>query len=317
MEFLFKKTTELTDYEKNAILSLFNEIFNKDRSIYEFTNQYVNNVLGYSYHTLVLEKGILIAHAAYVPAFYYIAGVNKIVVDGIDGMISKNYRDSSVLLDLIQFNRDNLIKSGAQIEIGFPNSYAMKVYSKGKLYKKVGEMSIYALPFRLGGIKPNLRFINIFSILFCRTYVVMVGLFAKRRETKYLIEKDVESYNVTRYKRMDGIYSRVQMDDFEFIYKVIEHEGIRTAFLIDVTKKSARNFNIALRYIIKHNKKEFDLLLYVGNLPFKCHGMIKIPQRFKPKEFNFAIKILDKSLQQETLMNMDNWDLNLSNFDLI
>jgi hypothetical protein len=45
--------------------------------------------------------------------------------------------------------------------------------------------------------------------------------------------------------------------------------------------------------------------------------MIKIPHKFEPKEFNMAVKILDKSLDKETLLNMNNWDVNLSNYDLI
>ncbi len=43
MEFIVKKTTELTSIEKEQILSLFNEVFEKSRTIQEFNNQYLNN----------------------------------------------------------------------------------------------------------------------------------------------------------------------------------------------------------------------------------------------------------------------------------
>jgi len=317
MEYIPKKTTEITDDEKWELLSLFNSIFDKNRTIEVFLNQYVNNILGYSYHILAKDKGRIIGHAADVPAYYFINGVKKIFVDGIDGFVVKEYRDAMTLIEMIQANRDNLKKNGVSVEFGFPNTYAMKVYTKGKIYTKVGEIHTYMLPYRIGGIKKGLKIFNLLSIIFSRLLVSFGYLFASKKVAHYKIEKDEESYNATRYKRMDGVYSRVQINDFEFMYKVKEHEGIRTAFLIDVTKKSARNFYIALRYIIKHNMEEFDLLLYVGNLPFKCHGMIKVPQKFKPKEFNLAIKILDKSLDKETLLKMNNWDVNLSNYDLL
>jgi len=317
MELFFKKSNEISASEKLTILSLFNQVFDKNRTIEEFDRQCLNNIFGYSYHTIIYDNGRLIAHAAYVPSYYFFNDQKVIVVDGIDGMIDKNYRDSSVLIELLQFNRKNLIKNGVQLEIGFPNSYAMKVYAKGKIYKKVGEMSTYVLPFRIGGIKNKLNFLNFLSVVGCRLLVFTSSLFANKKKTNYLLAKDDDSYNETRYKRMDGVYSRVKIHDFEFMYKIILYEGIRTAFLIDVTKKSAYNYNKAIKYILKNEAKNFDLLLYVGNLYFHSCGLIKIPKKFEPKQFNFAIKVLDKSIESSSLYEIKNWDVNLSNYDLI
>lgn len=317
MQFIPKKTNELTESEKQELLSIFNDIFKRDRKMDEFMNQYISNFLDYSFHIIVKNQDRIIGHAADVPAFYLINGVRKIFVDGVDGYIIKEFRDGTTLLEMIQANRENLIKNGISLELAFPNTLAMKVYTKGRLYTKVGEMQTYFLPYRIGGIKKGLKFINFLSVFFSWLSVDIGFLFSSKKIAKYKIEKDAESYNTTRYKSSDGNYSRIQINDFEFMFKVKVHEGIRTLFLIDVTEKSARNFNITIRYILNNFRNEFDLLLYVGNLPFKFHGMIKMPRRFSPKEFNFAIKILDKSLDKEILLDIKNWDLNLSNFDLI
>jgi hypothetical protein len=317
MHYIPKKTTELTESEKQELLSIFNDIFNRNRKIDEFINQYVSNVLGYSFHILAKNEDRIVGHAAYVPAYYLINGVRKIFVDGIDGFIIKEFRDGTTLLELIQANRENLIKNSISLELGFPNTLAMKVYTKGKIYTKIGELQTYFLPYRIGGIKKRLQFLNFLSVFFSWLSVAIGYLFSEKKIAQYKIEKDADSYNATRYKSSDGNYSRVQLDNFEFMFKVKIHEGIRTLFLIDVTEKSARNFNKALQYLFKDQSNEFDLLLYVGNLPFKFHGMIKMPRRFSPKEFNFAFKILDKSLDKEILLDIENWDLNLSNFDLI
>jgi len=150
-------------------------------------------------------------------------------------------------------------------------------------------------------------------MLFCRTWLEVASLFASSEVKPYRIEKDLESYNVTRYKRSDGKYS---FGD-GFVYKIMEYEGIRTVFLIDVFEKSAKNFCRAVKYIIKHEGCNFDILLYPGHLRFAHSGMIKIPHKYEPKRFVLTGKLLDKSFEFEGFWDINNWDTNLSNYDLI
>jgi hypothetical protein len=96
------------------------------------------------------------------------------------------------------------------------------------------------------------------------------------------------------------------------------HESVRTLFFIDITKKSALNFCRAIKYLIKREKDNFDLLLYVGNLPFNNHGMIKLPRKYEPKKFNFMGKSISKNkIDNNVMYNIHNWDVNLSNYDLL
>ena len=97
-----------------------------------------------------------------------------------------------------------------------------------------------------------------------------------------------------------------------------EHEGVRTAFIVDVSPKSPRNFVDAVKYLLKHHSKEFDLVLYPGELPFGVTGMIKLPRKVEPKNFNMTANILDKEAVDESVIyDIRNWDTNLSNYDLI
>ncbi len=106
------------------------------------------------------------------------------------------------------------------------------------------------------------------------------------------------------------------MDSFQFMYKIITYEGVRTAFLVDVVNKSARNFCKAVKYIIQNENVNFDLILYVGHLPFYGYGMIKFPRKFEPKHFNFTGFLLNEK-NKDLLFNIESWDVNLSNYDLI
>lgn len=179
--------------------------------------------------------------------------------------------------------------------------------------KEVGKMFTYCLPYRIGGLKKDFGWLNWASIAFCRIWLSVASCFASSTLLTYRIEKDLESYNTTRYKRSDGVYSFGK----GFVYKVMDYEGIRTAFLIDVYEKSAKNFCKAIKYIFKHDGKNFDILIYPGHLRFAHSGMIKIPHKYEPKRFVLTGKLLDKSFEFDGLWDINNWDTNLSNYDLI
>lgn len=114
------------------------------------------------------------------------------------------------------------------------------------------------------GIKSALSFLNLFSVCISRLWVGFLGLFANPDIYDYQIHKEEESYNRMRYSRQDGDYRKINERGCEFVYKIMRYDHIWTAFLIDVSPKSSRNFNKALQYLIKHQGKEFDLILYIG-----------------------------------------------------
>jgi hypothetical protein len=239
-------------------------------------------------------------------------------VNGVDTMVSKPYRDFVNFYDLVETAYDYLKKDGVVCDYGFPNDNSYLLYVKAKLGRDVGKLTTYCLPYRIGGIKPKLRPLNGFSFLFVHIYIFFTALFADGKVYYFPIEKETETYNATRYKRLDGKYNIVSHQGNSFVYKLMDYEGVRSAFLMDVLEKSAANFNKAVRYIIKNHHKEFDILLYVGNLPFKRHGLIKVPKKLEPKNFHFTGEILRKdAIDKELFFNIDNWDVNLSNYDLL
>lgn len=317
MEFLTKKTFELTYSEKNGIVQLFNDVFNKDRSVEYQMNNYTQNALGYSFHTFVKDGDMIIAHVADIPCRYKSNGELKLFSNAVDGYVKREYRDAFILIEMFQTHRKYLKRNHVSVQFGFPNEYAQKVYNKGRLFKKIGEMNTYLLPYRIGGVKPSLKILNLFSKTFCWLWVYTTGVFANSKKSSFLFEKDDESYNPTRYRRMDGQYNWIRKDGHEFIYKILEYESIRTAFLIDVVGKSPKSFNYAVKYILKHEHKNFDLLLYPGIIHSSFNGMIKLPKKMEPKQFNFSIKIFDKGLNSQEIEEIKNWDVNLSSYDLI
>lgn len=316
MEFIIKKTTELSSVEKEQIILLFNEVFEKNRTLQEFNNQYLNNPLGYSFHSLMIKEGEVVGHNSGIPCFYMVKGEKQLFVCNVDTMIKKQCRGIDNFFDMMIHATNKYKEEGATLLYGFPNDNSYPILKSLGLMEDIGKLDTYCLPYRIGGIKKSLAFLNLFSKLFCRFWVISSSYFACKRVINFDVEKEAESYNATRYKRNDAQYSVVKMDSFSFIYKIITYEGVRSAFLIDVVHKSSRNFNKAVKYIIDKESANFDLLLYVGYLPFRGHGMVKIPRKFEPKHFNFTGSLL-KGNNKDLFFDIDSWDVNLSNYDLI
>ncbi|MDR3057245.1 MAG: GNAT family N-acetyltransferase [Prevotella sp.] len=318
MEFTVRKTTELTNIEQRDILALFNNIFGRNRTLEQFRNQFLNNPWGYSYHSMMIDNEQIVGCISYIPACYLLKGKRHNFALVVDAMVGELYRGFINFYRMIIVINNYLRKENFDACLCFPNDSAYPIYIKSKLMKDVGDLDTYCLPYRIGGIKQKLKIFNWFSIAFVRCYVSFTALFASKSTHHFSIEKEAGTYNVTRYKRLDGNYTIAEYQGSRFAYKLMKYEGVRSAFLIDVFKKSSANFNKAIRYIIKHHHKEFDILLYVGHLPFRGHGLIQVPRKFAPKEFHFTGEILRKDeIDKDLFFNLDNWDVNLSNYDLL
>lgn len=316
--FIVKKTTELSIDEKKQIINLFNIVFDKNRSVEEFDNQYLNNPMGYSYHSMMIEDDVIVGHNSGMPCYYYVNGKKVVFACNIDTMIHPNHRGIENYYDLMSATYVEYKNDRVDVVYGFPNDNAFPLLTKLKFMKNVGRMYTYCLPYRVGGYKKSLRCLNWLSRLFCVMCVNVSMIFASKKECSYKILKDSKTYNETRYKRMDGEYSRVVCKGVEFVYKIMNHEGVRTAFIIDVMGKSSYNFCTAVKYILKNESANFDMIIYPGILPFLITGMIRIPRKYEPKRFNFTCKRMssDKELDKY-IYSIDNWDINLSNYDLI
>ena len=318
VEIIVKKTIDLSFKEKEGLIELFNSIFNKNRTIFNFDNQYKNNALGYSYHVFMIVNGVIVGSISNIPSYYYINGIKLIFTIGVDSMVQKKYRDFFYYFDMEMVIKEFVSKDGVVLCYSFPNDISNPIIIKGKIANTIGKLHTYCLLYRIGGIKQRLKMLNIFTILFSWIWIFLTALISSKKEVSFIIKKDPETFNESRYKRMDADYSIVFENKLWFAYKIMNYKGLRTAFLIDVEAKSSRNFNKAIRYIVKKHNSEFDLLLYIGHLHFSRTGLLRVPRKYEPKDFNFAAKIFDASkFDKSDVYNIDNWDVNLSNTDLI
>lgn len=315
---IVKQTNELSNDEKNQICGLFKDVFHKNRSVREFLSEYLNTFCGFSYHALAIDSGKIVGHNAYIP-FLYKNGDDCIkVVLSTDAMIDSNYRGKGLYKKLLNACGDAAINDGFHLRIGFPNDNSFPIQSKYFKMKRIGRLSTYIMPVNVGVIKTWLYPLNVLTIPFSYLFFLISFLSLSKRnlcEAKY--KKDRKNNDKFRYQWFGGDYKHVKQEDFSFVYKNADFKGIPATFLMDINPMSKRNFDRAFRYIYTHEFPHLSMIIYVGNLKFTPLSLIKLPHCIEPKHFNFMGKIYDDKIITDDVFNIDNWEVNLSNYDLL
>ncbi len=318
MEFVTKKTTELTTDELCQLSTLFYEVFERQLLAEDFKDFYVHNFMGYSYHTLILNEGKIVGANSLVPIKYVFDDIVYKFVNSGGTMISKTCRGIENFYDMIKESYRNAEAEGFIACTGFPNDNSYPLFKGTKLMRDIGKMNTYILPYRIGCVKKKLAILNPLSKFLCSLYVTFNGWIASNNLVSFKIHKDHHTFDMFRYQMNGGDYNKIKVGNGYAYYRIAMHEGVRTAFIVDVTEKSARNFQKTVKGILKTESQHMDLILYVGNLPFKNNGLIKLPRKYEPKNFNFTGQILCKdAIDKKIFFDYNNWDVNLSNYDLI
>lgn len=312
-----KFTTELGESEIDDILLVFKEIFHKERTPADFSNEYLNTARGYSYHALAIDDGHIVGHNAYIPFDYKIGEESVVCVLSVDAMITPEYRGRGLYKRLLLACSSAAQADGCELRIGFPNENSYPIQVRAFDMKKIGELRTYCLPVRLSGLSKRFVLFDILSIPISFCIVALSALIPFGRNnanTKYRWDYErMPNYRFKWYNADD--YKIVEASGFRFVYKTADFKGIPATFLMDVEPLSRRNLDKACRYIFFHEFKQLSLLLYVGNLPFTPFSLITVPKRFEPKQFNVIGKCYGNS--PEDFYSIKNWKLNLSNTDLL
>jgi hypothetical protein len=320
MEFVVKKTTELTDGQIGQISALFAEVFEGNRKdAATFREQYMNTEWGYSLHGLMIEGGRIVGTNSCIPVNYIVDGQRVTWMVGGDTMVKQEYRNFVDTLDMLELCYEVVRKDhGVGFFFGFPNDNAHQFNIKGLGFKDIARLHTFVLPYRVGGVKLGLRWLNPLSMLACRVLVAASRLQCPDKPVACRIDKDRTNFAETRLRWFGGDYRNGEAAGCRFVYRIKRHEGVRTAFIIDMDRPSPRAVNGAVRHILRRHSRDIDLVMYVGRLPFRPLALPRLPRRFEPKNFWFVGKVLDKkAVDNDIVLDPDNWNVNLSCYDLL
>lgn len=208
-----------------------------------------------------------------------------------------------------------LISDGIPFIFGFPNEHFYPAQKRLLKYDDIGELDYYALPLNIGSVVRKLKAFNGLSRNFCR-FATRFCRIPKNSKVKYEIAKIIDQQ--FEQHRYDESYSKIRLSDgAECNYKIYREEGgIRTLYIIDVIPLTVGALARAVKQICRTSFNAVDIIIYVGKLPSRPAGLWKVPDSKKPRKIRMTGKILIPDAVDGSVFNIDNWSLNLSDFDV-
>lgn len=320
MEFSFKKTNQLTDNEKAGICSLFNRVFSKEKTIDKFNKQFGGTASGYSYHSLMIDNGNVVGCYTSIPFRYMYFGRETLFALSVDTMIDEQYRGKPYdLKKMANLVYDALAKDGIPFVFGFPNENIYVVRKKLFKWVDIGRLDFFALPLRVGAVKKKLKPFNLLSRAYCALINKIPSSF-ERSSSGAVISNGIEKVNDNSFllHRYDESYRIIKSDSGSFfVYKNAVVDGIRTAYLVDVFPKSKNLLESAVKGVYDNEKSNTDIILYVGKLEAAPLNLLRVPEKYAPKTVYMSGKILIDGVLDDRVYDISNWNVNLSNIDVV
>ncbi len=315
-DFVFQRTCELSARQRDQFCELFTRVFQKKMGRHAFERKYTQTPLGYSYHGLMTIEERIVGAYNLVPYRYSYFGEERLFGLSVDAMIDVEYRQGP-------FNMVKMAKSvyrpaaedGVVFAFGFPNDRAYAFTRRVLRWNDLGVLDFYALLLNVGAFCRSLRWANSLSRRGAAAWAHLPR-WPRSRRSEFPVQKVCDgAFRRHRYDERHGV---IQVKDGgEATYCIYEEDdGVRVLYLIDVTPMTANHFADAVRRLHRVTDASIDLMLYVGHLPFAGRGLIRVPAARRPRHIKMCGKILDPQRIDERILQIDNWNVNISNFDV-
>jgi hypothetical protein len=280
-----------------------------------FERKYFYTPKGYSYHALMLHESTIVGASSAVPGRYKFFDKEHIFSLSVDTMIDPRYRGGGHLIKMIKLVHQGLIDDNISFIFGFPNEQFYAVQKRLLKYEDIGELDYYVLPLNIGSVVRKLKPLNFMSRSLCKL-ITQLCRTPKNSEAGHGIAKIIDK-QFERH-RYDTSYSRIALgNSAECIYKIYEEEGgIRALYIIDVVPPTAGSIARAVKDICRTALKDIDIIIYVSKLPSKHPGLWKTPDSKKPQRIRMTGKILIPDVIDSSVFEMNNWSVNISDFDV-
>jgi|GEM_PF-717618 hypothetical protein len=312
---IFKTSDQLNESEQEQMRDLFLRIFNKKMTKDAFERKFFYTPRGYSYHSLMLHGDVIVGAYSAVPGRYKFFGKEQIFSLCVDTMIDSKYRGGGHFVKMANLVHQGLISDGIPFIFGFPNEHFYPAQKRLLKYEDIGELDYYVLPVNIGSVVQKLKPFSGLSRGFCR-FAARLCRIPSNSNAKYEIAKVIDK-QFERH-RYDRSYSRIGLaDGAECIYKIYEEEGrIRTLYIIDVVPLTAGSLARAVKQTCRTAVNDVDIIIYVGKLPSRPSGLWKVPDSKKPRRIRMTGKILIPDAIDGSIFNINNWRVNISDFDV-
>jgi hypothetical protein len=304
-----KTTVELTAGEILQLRELFTDVFHRPFPGDVLQRKYCGSCLGYSFHSLMLDEGRIMGAFSAIPVRYQFFGKPVLFAPTADLMIAQQHRGPVRQLQALgQGLFDKLREAGVAFVFACLREEMKMVHQAVSRWRTVGKLSYYAAPTN--------------ALARCALRLVTRGDVSGAG--KWPVEKiNDEQFRKYRYSVFPAPYQTMTLDGGGVVYTTelfYPIEGlppwIRMALLLDVWPLDAGTFDRAVAEI-RRREPRINAIAYQGRLPFRPREMFRVPARFEKKAWFLAGRILREDLVDERIFDIANWNINLSNGDLV
>lgn len=279
----------------------FNQAFNQKKEVDFFLKKYLNSPLDYSFHSFAIIEKKIVAACTIIPYKYKISRKDVIIGLVVDTFILKEQRkkDPFLLLKMYKILKSEIMKNKLIATVSVPNINAYAYWKKIVKCQDLMNLNYYIT-------LNNKIILNFLQIL-----------------NKYILRNNSESQKKIRLLKHKKFYKQRLI----FNHKIYENDNYRCVFTFHNEKNKKIAYLIDF-YNIKNNKRDLsslifsieniknnsaDIIVFVGKIDFKQLFLLKIPSFLEPKKLNV---IIDNFENHKELLNNDNWDFGLLNYDV-
>ena len=312
----FKRTIDLSPQQREQMRRLFIRVFEREISESTYERRLMHSIKEYSYHGLLMHDNEVVGSFTGIPYRYLCFGKEHFFALSVDTMIAPEHRGGkATLIAMANLAYDGMVKDGIDFIYGFPNElyYAHEKRILGT--RDIGRLNYYVLPVNFGTSMRRFKLLDYPSRLFAR---IVTGLPASRDTMmrRYNIEK-INDEQFIRH-RYDNSYNFLSLGGgAQCVFKLyVEEGGIRTLYLLDVWPMTPAAMDEMVREVYQRHRNDVDLIMYVGRLPFRSLRLIKVPHRLDPQKIRMTGKVLVEGAVPDSIFDINNWNVNVSNFDV-
>ncbi len=299
----------------------FNYVFNKDLSIDYFKIKYFGSYIGYCYHSLLIndDTGDIVGSCTAMPYIYMRNKISFKNILVVDVFIHPEYRGSDPLSLRRMYKKLSkvLTEDGFIAVLAVPNATAYPYWKNVVKWKDVGKINYWILPIKAGNIITKYKFINHFSKIYSWLILLISNI-------SYIINTNMKPFKYTLIETKEIIdnrfkynYTKISDGDIINYYRIVNENNVKTAYLI-YSRENGKLTHKSLRKGVFHilTKENVDMILYIGKLSLFQTIFVKVPSRFEPQLLPLTCDLLTKDKQYEDLLDINNIDFSLFNYDV-
>jgi len=315
MQFIAKKTSDLTTNDWVQLATLFNVTFKRKETVEYFKKKYNSSIPSVScFHGFMIDKTNGIVGAMTIIPFEY-EYFKKNVVFGnlIDLMIHADYRNNILNFKLIYDKLLGFTDPKINFIYAVPNQKSHLYFTKILQWQEIGRLNYYIWPTKFSKL---FKLPSIFDKSIRPINNILQLIFSKNKKKLFSpsISKII-SNNFLDYRYSDS-YKRFNVGDQTAWYRIYNENGVVTCYVIDIEPLDRKWMAKSIASIHKLERENVDVIMYISNNKSGIFNILKTPRKFEPRNLPLIGKIISKDVIDNRVFNLSNWRFNLSDFDV-